>query len=306
MKRKHVLIFAALFCVAAYGQDTFAPVGATWYYSTLGDLSSFAQYTVVQDSVAETDGKIYKIVSGTTNEILYQENGKVYFLFENQLYLIYDFDAQTGDIINVYAKSYDPLDLTHEIVLPVQYRVESITQLVINGNSYRRFTTTLVPNDDYLLDEEYSYPDYYIYNEKMGSEYFFILTILPPHTAIDDNNLRCYSDSEISYVSSYWQSMGDGNSCDYRSTDAINTINNSNIKLLINEQSQQITLISDLQDFNIELLNIQGRTCLNKHFANTDAAVLNIAGLNAGIYFAVVRSNGQRVFTQKIVLFNNL
>jgi hypothetical protein len=305
MKKIVFILNLVILCVFSKAQQTeFAPVGAKWHYTSWGDYS-VAQYEVVRDSVSEINGKTYKIISGKSNEILYQENGKVYFLFENEQYLIYDFNATEDEIITFYAKSYDPTNLNNEIVLPVQYKIEHITQFIIDGHSYKQFETTLVPNDNYLLDEEYSYRANYIYNEKIGSEYYFILRVLPPSPAMNDDNLRCYSDNEISYTSPYWQMMGQGKPCDYNQQSSVSNINNDNVQLLINGTEKQITLESNLQNLDIELFNIQGISCLKKNFANTANKVLNISDLCAGIYVAVVCSSGQQVFSQKIVLVNN-
>jgi hypothetical protein len=281
-------------------QTEFAPVGAKWHYTSWGDYS-VAQYESVRDSVSEINGKTYKIINGTSNEILYQEDEKVYFLFENEPYLIYDFNVAEGEIITFYAKSFNPTNLNNKIVLPVQYKIEQITQVVIGEDSYRRFETTLVPNNNYLLDEGYNYLSTYIYNEKMGSEYYFILTVLPPHPAMNDDNLRCYSDSEISYTSPYWQATG--KPCDYNQQSSIYQINNDNVELLINDK--QITITSNLQNLDVELFDTQGVLCVKKRFENATNNILDISDLRSGVYIAFVRHNGHKVFSQKIVLFNN-
>ncbi|GAB6010785.1 hypothetical protein [Viscerimonas tarda] len=304
MKISRLFLLAVLLSNIAISfaqQSKFAPVGASWYYSLERMEFSFQHCECIKDSVSDENSKVYQIISGASNEILYQESNKVYFLFEGTPYLIYDFNALQGETYTFYAKSYDPSDFSKEIVLPVKYRVEQVSELLIEGNSYKRFETLLVPDESYLTQEGYNYPSAYIYNEKTGNEQMFILTVLPPHPSIDDYNLRCYSNGEVNYISDYWKKFN--KPCDYSLSSSIGETKKAEVQLLINKNERIATIRTSSLNAIMEVFNEQGISCRKKRLSDGAENTLNLVGLPAGIYvFVMYNSREEKIYVQEVIL----
>lgn len=92
-----------------YAQNTFAPVGARWHYTTpcSGNNPDCGYYLfeAVKDTVLL--GKNSTILSYSINgqlienaqQILNYDSGKVYYFMNNSFQLLYDFNAQAGDTL---------------------------------------------------------------------------------------------------------------------------------------------------------------------------------------------------------------
>ena len=75
------------------------PIGATWCYKFNGHpYTRQAVYTVEKDTVV--DGIVCQIIrSENSIDIVYEENGRVYYYYNNKFRKIYDFNVNVGDIV---------------------------------------------------------------------------------------------------------------------------------------------------------------------------------------------------------------
>ena len=84
------------------------PVGATWCYLISNAGYYEVTFTVEKDTVV--DGIVCQIIRGETphnvhTDIVYEENGSVYFYFDNKFRKTYDFNVKTGDVVELEVKA---------------------------------------------------------------------------------------------------------------------------------------------------------------------------------------------------------
>lgn len=303
--QKQILLFLMLFFAGSVFAQ-FAPFGATWYYSYNGDMG-YQQYNSIGDSVSVEDGKTYQIVEGVkkypfmnspsrSRHILYQENNRVYLLFKNELYLLYDFEAEIGKEYIFYARSYELDEYATETVLPVKYRIEKITKKIVEGSVIKHFEGSLIEDDSYVLHEEYIYPTVFSYNEKTGSEDEFILFVSLPRPAIVDSRLRCYSDLDISYTSEYWSE-----SCDYVDPQyySLDGIENDNVTIDYFQNEKRLSVKSKLHEVSFKVYDTKGILQIEKTILQEE--VISLSGLFPGLYCIAVSCQG-KVYLQKLII----
>ena len=266
MKRKYFLILAALFCVAAYGQDTFAPVGAEWYYGINGGYwypytNSYQTFEVIKDTVIEgnqcsvlevryhtTQGDIGTV---TGYEYLHQELQKVYRWFKNQheFALLYDFSANIGDMLDILVGD--------EYVVTMQ--VTDVDIVDVSGVPLRQL---------HLSSIESLYSFGATITERIGgSGYMF-----PDMFGATDGSipsLRCYDDGEISFHLMQ---------CDEVTT-SIGETSNEQSNLIVCDDYVQLPIKAEKVDF----YNVSGQ--LITSIKPDNSAKISTAIFATGIYF---------------------
>jgi hypothetical protein len=110
MKSIFLIIGTIFLSFLAQAQNEFAPLGAKWTYSTSSAGLSFiiepTSLEVVEEKIIngkkmkrlQSEG--YKGCAGFT-EWIYEEKGKVYQYINLKSYLLYDFNAKTGDSLKI-------------------------------------------------------------------------------------------------------------------------------------------------------------------------------------------------------------
>ncbi len=209
------IMFIALF--PAYSWAQFAPVGAEWYYSdTEGDISiAYKRYISEKDTVV--NDKTCKVVNGTYSldknfsqrEIMYEENGKIYYFFNEKFRKIYDFGLQKGDVVDFEFKGYSLESSLTDTTYIVNFKIENIETVKIDGKDIKKFTATATKQQQDSIKGES-----YVYYEKIGCPQEFIRTRYF-HTFFQNKNvIRCYNDNDIHYISDEWSPYKD-KPCDY-------------------------------------------------------------------------------------------
>ena len=144
--------------------------GANWAYYDL-QSRGYELLTVKKDTIVE--GKRCKIISGVNSkDIVYEENGKVYYYFQNRFRKIYDFNVQVGDVVEFEFMTNDAVDtedgnavMNTTIVLPCL--IDSISSKYIDGLDLKEiFAVYTYTGSDERLNFEYRY----VYLEKIGAE----------------------------------------------------------------------------------------------------------------------------------------
>ena len=175
------------------------PVGATWCYEYSGrpDRIRQAVFTVEKDTVV--DGRVCQIIrSENSTDIVYEENGSVYYYFKDKFRKIYDFNVNVGDTVEFEFKAvtYSPFHMDTTRVMPC--RVLRISTILVNGVEIRKISTSC---------EWYSSVNYgHEYYDKMGmlstmsvAEGIFP-TVYALSTADQLTNMHWYQDFDIEYV----------------------------------------------------------------------------------------------------------
>lgn len=83
---------------------------------------------------------------------------------------------------------------------------------------------------------------------------------------------------------------------------SVEDIDNQNkIKIYPNPASDKIFVEGiNQENLNAEFITLEGRVILNKNL-NSDNSI-DISGLNSGIYFVTIKSNQNKIYTQKIIV----
>ncbi|MFZ4402010.1 MAG: hypothetical protein ACOYO1_18415, partial [Bacteroidales bacterium] len=192
MKNRYLLLLMLLInSIGCFSQD-FAPVGATWHYST-GGFTSNIYYPVKLQSLKDTVIMGIPCRKTTATEsfgfnnanYVYSSSNKVYLFdsHQQQFVKIYDFNLNTGDTLSYKLSFLNTLDTVSG------YIIDSIGSTVINGKALKvQYTHSIMQfNPHYIMCGKMI--------EGMGSDFF----LFPQYINQDPLNsqLRCYSDTSI-------------------------------------------------------------------------------------------------------------
>jgi hypothetical protein len=315
-----IVIFVASF-VTYYtqAQTEFAPIDAEWYYNLewgtvyIGNppqpilISHFNHVISEKDTIINGNNcrvlKQYYDYSDTMNEryIIKQEEGKIYYYYQNQVNLLYDFDAQINDIALFtfkYTKTdYDPPYHDKDTILSVRYRIESITT---NAQNLRTFKANIIEEDMVKDHGIMVTPLIYKYIEKIGFNGNF-MPILDnvEHPLIDNHEwLRCYSDSEFSYIAEWWEQ--ESLPCDYYySLGIISQEKEDNIKIYPNPFDNNISVSTNNGKY-ITILDILGKVMYHSELQN-GITEISTNHFSKGVYFLKIQNKDNSVQNFKIV-----
>jgi len=276
MKNLIFTSFIICFVWQVNAQTEFAPLKAEWYYTyAVGCCPEEHFNHVVSEKdtiVGENNCRIlrqYYDNSNTANGkyVIKHEQGKVYYYYQNQFNLLFDFDAEVNDIVEftfMYKKDDNDFPLGKDTLFSAKYRVESITT---NAQNLRIFTTRVLEEEEeaVVLSGIVDFPYTYTYTEKIGFQELLGSQAYREFIPVFDNRaypdieiyrwLRCYSDTDLSFVSEKWAAKS--LPCDYPITTGINSIKDENIAIYPNPFSDNIFVFSN--GGNIEIINISGK-----------------------------------------------
>jgi hypothetical protein len=311
MKTK--IFFACLvFCFArqANTQTKFAPAGAEWYYTyTFGCCPENHFNHIVSEkdtTVEETNCRVlrkYYDNSNAANEtyIIKQEQGKVYYYYQDRFNLLFDFDAEVNDIVEFtfMYKKYDdfPLPSYKDTILSARFEIEDITTNVQNLKTFR---TKVLDEDAPKLAFSY-YLDYrsYTYTEKIGLHGEFMPVF--DNAAHPDEEafqwLRCYSDADFSFMSDEWSAMS--LPCDYPFTTGINTLKDENSIIYPNPFYDNVFVFTG-NGGSMEIIDVLGKVVYHSELSN-GINKISTGHLFTGIYFVKIRNKDNRIQTFKII-----
>ncbi|MDR0795468.1 MAG: T9SS type A sorting domain-containing protein [Tannerella sp.] len=313
MKRLSFLFLLSAFSFpAVHSQVEWFPIGAEWYYECDGyRYFTLSRFFVEKDTVV--NGKTCRLISGDKGkEIVYVEDGCVYYFFNHKFRKMYDFTVKEGDVVELEIKTTRGYSSTvlfdTTVVLPCS--IEKVTSKIIDGVELKEISAV------YFITAELE-PDYFItdrvtltYLEKLGSEFpgrfprEFIPHVDPYSTEVASfhKGLRCYHDTDIDYITSRWQNLSNGKPCDYEGNKlSNNTVNNTNntVKLYPNPVKDRIVISGETGnaiEATIILYDAMGKIVFEKK--GHIPCELNIGHLAPGIYFI-------RIFDGAICLISN-
>ncbi len=293
--------------VTLSAQDMYE-VGATWYFN-IQELRQFPangyeKYEIVGDTIlAEKVAKIVAVdrvyYDGRTedwsDEYIYEVNEKVYFWNDSTFELMYDFNLNVGDTLDVSIENYHCDSVTPLIVV-------SISVINVNGKelTIQDVSSTIYIKDIYGgSDENYNFR--IIENVGIANSFIF-----DPACIVDDNfayiGLRCYTDSQVTYKSEWWQRWYSEAACDSLINDPTTGIeyisSESNISLYPNPAGDIINISTDVAIGEIIVYSLLGKQ-LDHLIIIERNPTINLETYTNGIYFLNILLTDGKTFNLK-------
>ena len=300
-----IFLISSLFVSAqeTESKNDWAPLGAEWFYSSTMTIYDFSKYTSERDTIIEEKQCTVITNEGEITEIMYQENGKVYYRFNEKFNLIYDFSADIGDKISFVFKGLSSANTIS--TYQIDYIVTHIENSVINGASSRIFHTSKTAFED---TENLDYdiwstaPASYTYRERIGKESGCLYGILPfIAVCTGDIALRCYHDCCIDYTASWW--LDKEKPCDYATLSA-EKVQIRDFNIYPNPVKHEFEIRGDMiftnSDISIEILDLSG----SRHHVsqlNTHNSKINVRDLKSGIYILKISDESGSNYYTKII-----
>ena len=312
MKTKIFFTSCIVFSVVlqANAQIEFAPIGAEWYYNWCAEgniAHSYLRYYIVSEKdtiVEENNCRVLRQYSGHSNVahgqyIIKQEQGKVYYYYQDKFNLLFDFDADVNDTVKFTFtyREYFSYDVYKDTMLSARYQIESITT---NAQNLKTFTTTILEEDKFADYNMEILPWYHLYTEKIGynNEFMPILDNLVYTAEGQCQMLRCYYDADFSFISDEWAATSFP--CDDSFTTKINTPKGENITIYPNSFSDNIFVSMNNDGGNIEITNVAGKVVYYSKLSNEITEILT-SHLFKGIYFIKIQNKDNSIQTFKII-----
>jgi len=305
-----MIFFACLVVWQANAQAEFAPIGAEWHYTyTFGCCPENNFNRIISEKDTIVEGYNCRVLlqyydnSNVTSEkyIIKQEQGRVYYYYQDQFNLLYDFDAAVNDTVRFsfmgvkyfFDTSQTPAFYSKDTIFSVRFVVENIT---LDTQNLKTFTTKIVEQDKLEL----YFPSSYIYTEKIGLHSEFILKFkdeyyLPEYPP--DRFLRCYSDADFSFISEKWAAMS--LPCNYSIATGINTPKDENITIYPNPFSDSVFAFTN-NGGNIEIIDVAGKVVYYSKLLN-GINKISASHFLKGIYIVKIQNKDNSIQTFKIV-----
>jgi hypothetical protein len=301
MKRTLLILFLIITNCSFYAQD-FAPIGAEWYYGEgyafSGD-KNYIKFTVVKDTVINGKScrkitKRHKVECNLRDftEYMYSSNDSVFYYDTtfNNFQTLYVFDAQPSDSwVLEYTDEDDELD-------SLITTVDSVSNIQINSQSLRQLHVTYEK-----IDENRNRTHSSTIIEKIGDVKYMFNWNPMSHIICDMNSsegLRCYEDGNLGLYST-----GLADSCDlvYDWSGIDEVISSIQIEVFPNPAETYVEIsISDFNDFNISLFDLNGRLIKSKKVDGSDQK-LKLSSIHKGVYFIQIKRDNQVLGYQKLV-----
>ena len=285
----------------AYGQKTFAPIGATWYYTKIeNNIGSEGYVKVVSERDTTIEGKASKILSQTyykssgdieirDNFYVYQNGDTVFYWINNAFRVVYIFSLDVGDTMEIYSNEIEYLPNEN---YSGSIKVDNVDDITINDNVLKRITTSPIDGSIY----EYQGP----FIEVIGSIYgLFAIdgSIMDNHLEI--GSLRCYSDSQIGQYQ-----VSNNIPCDrlINITDIPEAINtNFSVKYSPADETVYFNVSKlELSDkVSVTVYDLMGRK-IAKHSFRSDNGHINLSRYLDGVYIIKIITNKKVIYHEKI------
>jgi hypothetical protein len=316
----------------------FAPVGAEWYYNTEAlvplennDLDTtspqfdFLRYVSESDTVLGTDTcRVVKEYgskeNGTdiTNVMIFKQEGeKIYYYFNNQFNLIYDYGADVGDTLT-FQLPLTIYDFTTHTQSTSTIQVKCVVQNIQNENigdiTVRKILTTIIsefPNTVF----EFTADNSYNYRERIGGDNVFMAKV--NQIILNEDNaqnmklssskfnesvhfLRCYSDSEVSYISMLWENYN--KPCDYffKSTSIVQNMTAMNNVQIFPNPFEQVLTVTVTQANSMQIFDMFGRMLYSQQ-TPMSRTKLDLSALPTGLYLLKIMYPDKKTSYHKIV-----
>jgi hypothetical protein len=278
----------------------FAPVGAEWYYidGHRFPYTPLFHYVVSGDTIIENQSckiiTVYSVDSNMVKETLIIKNdqGKVYYLFNNEFYLIYDYTANIGDTLNLTWRYQTQWNQATDSIFLFSCKVQNIIDIEIDGQILKEYLTVSLSGSGIEMFN-------YNYIEKVGNQYEFIETKRDfDETADVYRLLRCYIESELTIKADWWKTTN--LPCDYLPSVNISEYNQDNQYIYPNPFYSSFSI--SLKDKGMLFIkDIFGRIVYQSEVQEGDNIIDPPASLSSGIYFIELELEKIKVKPMKII-----
>ena len=300
-----ILLILAGKTTVAYSQTEWFPIGAKWCYEIWRfqpERGTYFLFTVEKDTVV--DGKNCRVIRGENSlDIVYEEEGRIYYYFNGKFRKIYDFNAKVGDTVEFEFKTQSPSSSSLDTTIVLPFRIESIPTKIIDGVELREVRTNFV--HDGTKGSVYTQ---HIYIEKIGVVHPYIIScdggpfpVMPnlPTTADHVTRLQWYQDHDIEYIGV----QGLDSPCDCKPPPA-NITQKENIPhdviVFPNPVQEVLTISGEARTVAITIYDVTGRVVLEKK--ELLPYEINVEHLLSGIYFIrILDEHTQKLITKKFI-----
>jgi hypothetical protein len=305
MKKNIKCLFLLSFLIFNIGNSQaqfmdWAPIGAKWWYKANCFTENYCGYFTLESkrdtiingisaNIIETEifgGEIWENASWFPDKlIMYSDSNKVYNFFENEFYVLYDFNLQAGDTLTIqdttkYRGFFDSNSL-------FQVVVDSNVVKSLNGYSLRHLYTTPVELSEYYFSTII---------EKLGSLHNLFGESIYMPLAGYPGYFRCYQDEEIDITSEYCEFVSSVNNLENQ-LEVSCYPNPANELLMVKFEGNQQNEVA------YSLHSIDGRILEFNKIGSSNSFKINLQALNAGVYFLKIYSGkNQENITSKVFI----
>ena len=291
MKTKFwILILLMVQQVSSLSGQDFAPLGTEWFYTAMGGggappNSEYYHFECVKDtiinehSLKKIDVTYYRYCGDSVNLTPYyftqsQDTVSLYNPDLDKLYILYIFNAKQGDT------------LTFDIPFEDSYLEDTIYRAVLDSIVTETYDNTQLKKYVLTQIDDFGWFCGFFLEKVGGYEWFLPLgkAIIPEA----NGPIRCYHDNEtdIKFI---------GYDCDYRLINSVNNTYEKEIKIYPNPTNGLIQIESDYKINCIEVIDNAGKSLFE-----TNKNIIDINGLDKGIYVLKISSNNEQIFKKVI------
>ena len=320
MRRVLFFLLCCLLIPDIYSQHEWFPIGTEWYYEWGGPSSVMPvlskRYFAEKDTVV--DGKTCRLIrGGNSKDILFEENGSVYYYFNNSFRKIYDFTVNEGDVVELELKSSSGINfrmMDSTMILPCT--IQKIQTKTVDGVELKEICATYPFRYEVAPDVWLTEWGTFWYLEKIGCERPgtlnpILLYAYPPgdefipYVCVSNNppevyhRLRCYHDPDMEYITDWWKLQN--KPCDDGTVSNIKADNTREVVIYPNPVNERLTVSGvhgNGHEVTIVLYDAAGQVVLEKK--TPIPCELNVAHLIPGIYYIQI-SDDAVIFTDKII-----
>jgi hypothetical protein len=289
---KHALYAILVCCVfLSKAQTPFAYPGAHWCY-----VKVFPTASVYYETVYPAD-TVVQGINCTKTEVgfLFVKNDTVFrMLSDGNIYFLYNYNAQPGDIWNIYLEPSDRFNLSDSIV-PVN--IDSVSTRNIRGDTRRLVFTS-------VTDTPYSSYGFWLGNvvEGAGTGNWF----LPGPWGLVDDGIPfrlCYGDSLAGAFYEQDGSIQLQDSCVchvWMRADNITDTGQPEVIYDSRANRLRIATMSDTHPVNVQIIDLSGQLVksVTSYHSNFD---IPLEQFSRGIYFCIIRQHNHNVVKKVVV-----
>jgi hypothetical protein len=294
-----VILFFTAWQIKGQEPTEFAPIGAEWYNidGHRFPYTPLFHYVVTGDTIIEDQSAkiitVYLVDSNTIKEtlIVKDDHGKVYYLFNDEFHLIYDYTANIGDTLNLTWRYQTQWNKATDSIISSLYKVQNIIDIEMDGQILKEYQIVPLSETDFVP---------YSYIEKIGNEYEFILTKHKyPETTDIYRRLRCYIESELTIKADWWKEMN--LPCDYLLSVNISDVYDQESYCVYPNPFYNSITISLKEKGMLFLKDITGKIVYQSEVQEGDNMIDVPASLSPSIYFVELELKEIKVKPIKII-----
>ena len=284
---KRFICLPLIFVFFGLYSQTFAPVGAEWYYTEIIPFapSKHVRHEVLKDTLYE--GEQCKKISGGI--YVYEKDSIVYYWEKDidDFQILFNFKAKTG--YEWVVKIFSPVK---DEIVNVYYKVQSTEKIIINGTELKKLHLI------YGYDKEegainYKYPSEIL--TVIGSMDYLLHYHSESELVADVpfvSGLRCYNDNNFGLYKTEHTS-----SCEVTGLEAENDL--TNVKVFPNPVANQLNIaFKNLEATEVKVSDMYGNVIDSKYASGSVS--FDFSDYKPGLYVILIKDEGGLVARRKV------